>query len=283
MYFFVVQLLWRLLMPIFVYLGYIQYVTLITASGYWYLFAVGLTLVLVANDPDRYEWDPETTKFFNRFTSEFVAPKKKLVLMYMVSGIGKGFMCYASGGWISDSLTMWELLGILVGVLVIVRGPKLLAILRNIHSQLLRSTIWSKKELDNLGDAPKYYNRGIDEKRAENFDEAIQSFLKAENAVKESKPDSGRLVDIYYQIAKCYMDKWEHDYREAIQYFTKALEVNQTDINSLYNRGICFGKLGCWNEAIKDFENLLSINPEYKLASIALETVYRNRKLQNSG
>jgi stress-induced-phosphoprotein 1 len=52
-------------------------------------------------------------------------------------------------------------------------------------------------------------------------------------------------------------------YEEAIEHFSKAIECNPTDQTFYSNRSACFVNIGRYEEALKDGENCIKINPSW--------------------
>ena len=52
-------------------------------------------------------------------------------------------------------------------------------------------------------------------------------------------------------------------YTDAITYYDKALELNSTDANVLYNKALALENLGRVNEAITYYDKVLAINPNH--------------------
>jgi tetratricopeptide (TPR) repeat protein len=51
-------------------------------------------------------------------------------------------------------------------------------------------------------------------------------------------------------------------YDEAIEEFTKAIELNPNMANAYFNRGNSYGKLGQFERAIQDYDEVISLNPQ---------------------
>lgn len=46
-------------------------------------------------------------------------------------------------------------------------------------------------------------------------------------------------------------------YNEAIKDYTQALSLDPNNIHSLHNRGICYERIGLYRNAIEDFSNVI--------------------------
>jgi Flp pilus assembly protein TadD len=51
-----------------------------------------------------------------------------------------------------------------------------------------------------------------------------------------------------------------HRYREAINYFNKAVELNSYDGNAYYNRGVAYNNIGNKEEACMNFKRGSELN-----------------------
>src|SRR2546426_12274741 len=51
------------------------------------------------------------------------------------------------------------------------------------------------------------------------------------------------------------------NYENAIKYYDKALEINSTDINVLYNKALALDSLGRHDEAVSYYDKVLAIKP----------------------
>lgn len=72
----------------------------------------------------------------------------------------------------------------------------------------------------------------------------------------------------YYQSALILTDNKLHD--EAIDTYSKAIDLVPEFFEAIDNRGFCKMDLGLWNEAIEDFKLSLTINPNSLLAEFSI-------------
>lgn len=126
---------------------------------------------------------------------------------------------------------------------------------------------YNKKMKDiNQIQAMVLYNRAIEKRN--NITERIELCKSA----IEYSPD----FFLAYKLlgAAYFLDK---KYKEAITYYTKALEIDKDD-ETFVNRALAYSKLGEHKNAIDDYDNAIRLNPKYANA-------YYNkaRKLFNMG
>ncbi len=58
------------------------------------------------------------------------------------------------------------------------------------------------------------------------------------------------------------------NYRQAIEDYDRAIELDPKDARAYYNRGIAYGGLGNYKQAIRDYGRAIELNPEYVAAYI---------------
>jgi tetratricopeptide (TPR) repeat protein len=68
-------------------------------------------------------------------------------------------------------------------------------------------------------------------------------------------------ADAYYNRGVAYGHKGQYD--EAISDYTKAIEMNSRHADAYYNRGTAYGHKGQHDKAISDFTKAIEINPRY--------------------
>src|SRR5437899_3750859 len=63
----------------------------------------------------------------------------------------------------------------------------------------------------------------------------------------------------YFKAGNSLFD--QGNYTNAIAYYDKALQINSTDINTLYNKALALDDLGKHDEALTYYGKVLAINP----------------------
>jgi tetratricopeptide (TPR) repeat protein len=76
----------------------------------------------------------------------------------------------------------------------------------------------------------------------------------------------------YYNRGNAYADK--RDYDQAIQDFTKAIELNPRNGVVYYNRGVAYGEKGQDDQAIQDFTKAIELNPRFAEAYYSRGSAY---------
>jgi len=79
-------------------------------------------------------------------------------------------------------------------------------------------------------------------------------------AIEINPKDAGA----YYNRGATYISLG--NYNQAIQDFSKAIEINPKYVWAYYYRGIVFGRLGDHNRALQDFDKVIEINPKDAMA-----------------
>lgn len=74
------------------------------------------------------------------------------------------------------------------------------------------------------------------------------------------------------QAGKGFLAEMRGDYKSAIEYFSKAIELNPQDAISYHQRGLCYYYLNDNDNAMKDFDKTISLDPNHTDA-------YGNRSL----
>jgi tetratricopeptide (TPR) repeat protein len=89
--------------------------------------------------------------------------------------------------------------------------------------------------VDKKAEAHKLIKSGILKLYQSNFQEALHDFEKA----AEYDPEN---PEIWYSIGNAYMNL--NDYHEAINYYTKAIEIKEDYADAYYNRGLIRSYMG---------------------------------------
>ncbi|MEO8405090.1 MAG: tetratricopeptide repeat protein [Chitinophagaceae bacterium] len=84
------------------------------------------------------------------------------------------------------------------------------------------------------------------------------------------------LVDKYYQDG--YRLTNEKKYNEAIDAYSKAIDLVPTFFEAIDNRAFCKMDIGQWEEAIEDFKKSLLVNPGTVLAEFSIGECYFKMK-----
>lgn len=74
-------------------------------------------------------------------------------------------------------------------------------------------------------------------------------------------------ADSYFKIAeRKYNSK---DYEKAVEYYTKAIEIDHDYLNAYLRRAFIFGILGKYEQAVADYTKVISLQPDKKWAYIS--------------
>lgn len=99
-------------------------------------------------------------------------------------------------------------------------------------------------------------------------DGEIVNFLK-EKGAKEEETD---FAIVYYNRGKTYLDSGE--YQQAIDEFTKVVELIPYYANAYFTRGLAYYKLDEHQKAIEDYTKAIELNPKYANAYLNRGVAY---------
>src|SRR5438445_1391800 len=92
-------------------------------------------------------------------------------------------------------------------------------------------------------------------------------FIPAYSAAQTAVPSNSTSPEQYRQLLEKQFFKTGNNlfdkgnYTDAISYYDKALQINSTDINALYNKALALDNLGRLDEAITYYDKVLAISP----------------------
>jgi tetratricopeptide (TPR) repeat protein len=107
------------------------------------------------------------------------------------------------------------------------------------------------------------YNKAFYLKEHGRPDEAIDTYKELIHV------DTG-YVDAYYDIGYIHLVQMG-DYRKGIEWFNKALSLVPEYHQAIYNRGLCYEKLGKRDSAIRDYREALRIKSDFRKAAKGLQ------------
>jgi tetratricopeptide (TPR) repeat protein len=84
--------------------------------------------------------------------------------------------------------------------------------------------------------------------------------------------DRAKAVQDLNEAAEYYTS--EKNYNQAITCYTHLLTLNDRDLGSLDNRGICYVKLGQYEKSIRDFEKTIELDKKFFLGYLHLGEAY---------
>lgn len=91
--------------------------------------------------------------------------------------------------------------------------------------------------------------------------------------IQETKPKRGSESDPWENLhAKGYAARKKENYNQAVELYSKALELKPDYFKALFNRGFAYDKLGEYDMAIKDYQRAISVEPQnaYAYYNIAI-------------
>ena len=109
--------------------------------------------------------------------------------------------------------------------------------------------------------ADLHYKLGLSEMQQGKYNEAMEAYTRA----TQMDPNH---YDSYFNMGYIHVELKNFDI--ARDYFTQAIQAKEENFKAYYGRGYAFEMLGDIRNAIKDYKEALSINPEYEAAMESL-------------
>ncbi len=109
------------------------------------------------------------------------------------------------------------------------------------------------------GEFKVLYSKGLYYQEHELYNEAIQTYFEATKRFPNFK-------EAYFNLGYVHM-YYLKLYREATLYFTDAIEVDPNYFQAYYNRGYSFELMGDVQNAKRDYQKALQIQPSYTMAA----------------
>ena len=115
-----------------------------------------------------------------------------------------------------------------------------------------------------------YYKLGFYYMKTEQWNEAIESFLKSSELNTNDPEPLFSLGYVHMQLG---------DYRNAINYFSGAISIREINHRAYYGRGYAYQKLGDVTKAEADYRKALEYNPQHKPSQQAYKELqeYKNQ------
>jgi tetratricopeptide (TPR) repeat protein len=106
-------------------------------------------------------------------------------------------------------------------------------------------------------------------------------FLQDEASFKSILRSNPKDLNALIRLGNLYYDNKK--YREAVEYYGKALEIDPNNVDVRTDRGSCYWSLGQADEAIGEFQKSLQVNPSHGLTLYNLGIVYLHGKNDMEG
>jgi tetratricopeptide (TPR) repeat protein len=107
------------------------------------------------------------------------------------------------------------------------------------------------------------------------------AFLQNEANLKSILSSNPKDLDTLIRLGNLYYDNSK--FREAIEYYGKALEIDPNDVDVRTDRGSCYWSLGDADAAIGEFQKSLKVNPSHGQTLYNLGIVYLHGKNDMEG
>ena len=105
-------------------------------------------------------------------------------------------------------------------------------------------------------DAQGYLQRGVEAHQRGYLDDAIPYYAKI---IELDPADTSIVAAAYNNLGLVYEQKG--NYEEAIKNFDRAIDLNPNDASAYGNRGTAYGQKGDYEEAIADYTQAIGLNP----------------------
>jgi tetratricopeptide (TPR) repeat protein len=88
-----------------------------------------------------------------------------------------------------------------------------------------------------------------------------------------------KAIELDQKYANAYVNRgFAHyklgNYRQAIENYDKAIEINPKHAMAFNNRGVAYEELGKYRQAIEDYDKAIELNPKYGIAHYNRSVVY---------
>lgn len=158
----------------------------------------------------------------------------------------------------------------------------LIIILVSVHATLAfqRNKVW-KDEISlwtdaiskSPGKARPYINRGYAFGKMQRWNQSIQDFQK----VNELFPNQHATA--FYNLGIAY---WAlGDKKKSLENYSKAIQIDPKNAESVYARGVCYHFLNEPDKAISDYTKTIALNPVYDKAFYSRGLLYGAKKMWN--
>lgn len=96
---------------------------------------------------------------------------------------------------------------------------------------------------------------------SEEFRKAVADLVtdERENAEKREKVNQKTALDFLREGSRLYRQK---KFRQAVEAYTKAIELNPEDVAAYNNRGVAYGKLKEYDRALADYNRTIALSPD---------------------
>lgn len=116
-------------------------------------------------------------------------------------------------------------------------------------------------KLDKLDDAIKYYNKSLTEHRTADILNKLNEAQKLKAKLEKEAYFNPELADKAREEGNELFKN--SDFSGAVQKYTEAIKRNDKDPRSYSNRAACYTKLMAFQEALKDCETCISLDPTF--------------------
>ncbi len=127
-----------------------------------------------------------------------------------------------------------------------------------------------------------------DTRRVKELEETREKAEKALREIESLKKDldqakKEKIIEYNNAVNRLSAEDWfqkgmtawnDRRYQDAVDAYTKAIELDPTYVVAIDNRGACYGRLGKYREAMADHNRAISLNPLYAFAYTNRGAIY---------
>ncbi|XP_073348927.1 tetratricopeptide repeat protein 32 [Pagrus major] len=106
--------------------------------------------------------------------------------------------------------------------------------------------------------------------KRQNFKQAEEMYTEFISSCLQSRGcEAGHLATAYNNRGQ--IKYFRVDFTEAVEDFTAAIQTDSCTETPFYNRGLIHYRLGFFDDAKRDFQQALKLNPDFEDAKVSLQ------------
>jgi len=129
-----------------------------------------------------------------------------------------------------------------------------------------------------LNSIEEIINKAKKLKNEEKFEEAIKLLENQFQQDPQSDIIKTNLIDVLFSYGGYLNDEFVVEYEKAVDIFKKILEIEPKNYKALYNLGIAYFNLGQIENALKAYNNAITIKTDYKHCYYNIGLIYETKE-----